>query len=251
MARNYTNADCKLHGTKYCSLLNMESCDSCTVATSSQEQADALAKSLDVTISLMPEEGVSALFETDECMLCKGERGKRECYADVDIGNVEPKTETRNVIGMKSIARTGSMVPLQISCCGDCRRRLLMIEYLPSVLTIVAAAVALLLMSIRSIRESLMTVHEILPVGIFVLIVLAAVFAGSILKKNLIAKAQDKTHLRVFDIPLMSGMRERGWFEIGDSKSGITRYVFAKKRIRQGFYTGESVKTSENNGVCQ
>ena len=247
MARNYSNADCKLHGTRYCALLNMEGCESCTVSAASSEQAESLAKSLDVTISLMPENGVAGLFESEECMLCKGARNKREWYADVDLGNLEPKTETRNVIGIKSIARTGSMVPLQIACCKDCRKRLLLIEYLPNLFAIGLSLAALILMSVRPVREGLMTIHEILPAAIFTATVLLSLLGSAALRKNLIKKAKDKTVLRVLDLPQLSGMRERGWFEINEGKSGVTRFVFSRKRIRQGLYTGGAIKTGENN----
>lgn len=247
MAHNYTNTECKLYGTKYCTLLNMESCDTCTVATASSDQAEKLARSLDATIALMPEGGIAGLFESESCVLCKDGSGKREWYADVDLGNSEPRTETRNVIGLKSIARTGSMVPLQIACCKDCRKRLLLIEYLPTVLTLFISILALVLMSVKPIRESLMMVSEILPVTIFVAVVLAGLLVGGVLRKNLIKNAEPKTYLRVLDLPALAHMKERGWFEINDGKKGVTRYVFAKKRIRQGLYTGDSAKTSKNS----
>ncbi len=247
MEHKYTNTDCKLHGTRYCALLHMESCASCTVAAASPEQAEGLAKNLDVTASLMPENGVACLFESEECLLCKGARGKREWYADVDIGNVEPKTESRNVLGMKSIARTGSMVPLQIACCKDCRKRLLMIEYLPTVAATAISLIALIVMSIRPVRESLMGRHEILPLLIFASVVLLALLLSAVLRKKLVADAEGKTELRALDLVQLAGMREKGWFEINPGKKGMTRFVFARKRIRQGLYTGGAEKTSQNS----
>lgn len=241
MEKNYSNTECKLHGTKYCRLLNMQSCESCTISAMSSEDAEKLSRSLDVTISLMPEDGVQTLFDTDECVLCKGEKkGKRQFYADVDIGNAQPKTQGRNIIGMKTVARTGSMVPLQIACCADCRRRLLMIEYAPTLLTVGVCALALILMSLRPIREALMGVHMILPIAIFALAAVAALILGRLWRKRLVSEGGKASHLHVFDIPQLSGMKERGWFEINEGKGGVTRYIFAKKPIRQGLYTGQS-----------
>lgn len=240
MANERTKTDCPFYGAKYCALLNMQSCDACMVAAMGQEEAAHMQRDLDVTMSLMPDQGVSELFMTEQCMLCKQEPGKREWYADVDVGNIEPKTTKSNFIGMKTIARTGSMVPLQISCCADCRKRILMIEYLPVATTLLISVLALVLMSIRPIRESLMRVHPIVPVVVFLAVVAAACFLGSALRKRLCVSAGKKTHLNVFDLPALSGMPARGWFEINEADKGVTHYVFAKKRMRQGIYTGDA-----------
>ena len=246
MEKSYSNTECKLHGTKYCRLLNMESCESCTINAVSAEQAEKLCRDLEVTISLMPEEGLESLFDTDECMLCKGEnKGKREYYADTDIGNVQPKTEGRNIVGMKTISRTGSMVPLQIACCKECRKRLLMIEYAPTLMTVGVCALALIIMSLRPVREALMGMHMILPLVIFVVVAALALIFGRMWRKRLVDEGEKACYLRVFDLPLFAGMRERGWFEINEGKGGVTRYIFAKKRIRQGLYTGESAGMAE------
>ena len=247
MEKVYTNEGCALRGTKYCRLLNMQSCESCTISAISPEQAEKLKRDLDVTISLMPPEGVETLFDTESCMLCRGEnKGKREYYADTDIGNAQPKTEGRNIIGMKTVARTGSMVPLQIACCKDCRRRLLMIEYAPTLFTVGVCALLLVLMSLRPIREALMNVHMILPLVIFVAVGALALVIGNIWRKRLIDEGEKASYLRVFDLPLFAGMRERGWFELNEGKGGVTRYIFSRKRISQGLYTGESANMAEN-----
>lgn len=238
MANERTKTDCCFYGTKYCALLNMRDCESCMAAAMNKEEAERMQRALDVTMSLMPEEGVSALFTSPRCMLCKEEPGEREWYADVDIGNLEPKTTKSNFIGMKTIARTGSMVPLQISCCAACRKRILMIEYLPAAVTLLISLAALLLMSIRPIRESFMRVHPVLPAVLFLAVVLCACLFGGLLRKRLCKTAGEKTHLRVFDLPSLAGLRERGWFEISEADKGVTHYVFAKKRMRQGIYTG-------------
>ena len=83
-----------------------------------------------------------------------------------------------------------------------------------------------------------MRVHPALPIVLFLAVVLAACLLGGLLRKRLCKTAEEKTHLRVFDLPLMAGMRERGWFEISEADKGVTHYVFAKKRMRQGIYTG-------------
>jgi len=246
MERKYTNTDCQLYGSYHCALLHMESCESCTVGTASAEEAESLKRKLDVTDSLMPEGGVSCLFTSQECLLCKGEeKGARACYANTDIGHVEPKTPTRNAIGIKITARTGSLVPLQIACCAQCKRRLLMVDYLPNVLAVGFSLLALILLSIDTLREALMGIHSFLPTLVFLVAVLVSITGTRFLRRGFIARAQEKTWLRALDLPELAGMRERGWFEINAGGDGLTRFVFAKKRIRQGLYTGNAKRVEQ------
>ena len=246
MERKYTNTDCQLYGSYHCALLHMESCESCTVGTASAEEAESLKRKLDVTDSLMPAGGVSCLFTSQECLLCKGEeKGARACYANTDIGHVEPKTPARNAIGIKITARTGSLVPLQIACCAQCKRRLLTVDYLPNALAVGLSLLALVLLSIDTLREALMGVHSALPTLVFLAVVAASVIGMRFLRKALVAKAQEKTWMRALDLPQLAGMRERGWFEINAGNGGLTRFVFAKKRIRQGLYTGTAKRVEQ------
>ena len=73
MPRLYTNTDCPLHGSEYCARLHMESCDTCTVRGRDEEEMQLLKQDLDAIAAMMPEEGIAALFLTNECVLCKGE----------------------------------------------------------------------------------------------------------------------------------------------------------------------------------
>lgn len=234
-----TNTACPLHDTKYCSMLNMENCDACTVNGSHKAEMDALRQGLEVTASLMPEEGISDLFTEEKCVLCRGaEKGKKSWYAFCDIGNPEPATEQRNAIGIKAIARTGSLVPLQMSCCEACRKRLLRAEYTPVLTPTIAGVAALGILSINSIREAIMTITPALPFIIFIVVVGAAMLAGSLLRKKMIKDYSKVTYMNVFDLPRMKGMREKDWFEINPSKGGMSRMIFSKNRLKRGLYTG-------------
>lgn len=77
MPRLYTNTDCPLHGSEYCARLHMESCDTCTVRGRDEEEMQLLKQDLDAIAAMMPEEGIAALFLTNECVLCKGEERER------------------------------------------------------------------------------------------------------------------------------------------------------------------------------
>ena len=78
MPRLYTNTDCPLHGSEYCARLHMESCDTCTVRGRDEEEMQLLKQDLDAIAAMMPEEGIAALFLTNECVLCKGELSRHQ-----------------------------------------------------------------------------------------------------------------------------------------------------------------------------
>lgn len=238
MPRVYTNKDCPLHGSDYCARLNMESCDTCTVRGRNEEEMQLLRDDLDAIAALMPEEGLSELFLTDECVLCKGEeKGARTWYAQTDIGNAQPKRKRTTFLGIKREASAGSILPVQLACCDACRKRYLMLQYVAPVTAAACMTLGLVLMSIRPIREPLMAVMPSLPVIVFLALTLAGVLGGWLWRKALYKRYEEKTEFSIFRIETLQRMRRLGWFELYDGKD-LSRLVFSKKRLRQGLYTG-------------
>lgn len=58
----YTNTDCPLYATKYCTQLNMQNCEKCTVDCSDDEKTERVKQDLDDMARLLPEGGMSQLF---------------------------------------------------------------------------------------------------------------------------------------------------------------------------------------------
>lgn len=235
MARNYTNASCPLYGTKYCAALNMESCDKCAV---SGENSAEIIKDIDTVLGLLPEGGVYRFFSGGECMLCKGEKkNKADCYAMVDLGNPEPKREKRNVLGMKTKAEIGSILPLQLSCCNECRRRCNAVSGRHITVTLITGIAVFGLLSFRPIGEAVANVHMSLPLVLFAASVLGAWFISKSARKSLIKKYSDLTWFNVLDIPGVDEMARNNWFEIGPGKD-MSRIVFSKEPLKRGLMTG-------------
>lgn len=238
MPRVYLNKQCPLHGSDYCARLNMENCDTCTVRGRTEAEMQLLKLDLDAIAALMPEEGISELFLTDECVLCKGkEKGKRAWYAQTDIGNAEPRRKRVGFLGIKREARAGSILPLQLACCNACRKRYLTLQYVFPLTAAICMASGFLLMSVRAIREPLMAVMPALPAIVFLAFTLGGVLGGLFWRKALHKRYGEKTHLSIFNIGAMQHMRRLGWFELYEEKD-LSRLVFSKRRFRQGLYTG-------------
>jgi len=102
------------------------------------------------------------------------------------------------------------------------------------------AAALVLLLSIRPIREALMDVWRPLPFVIFAVGVVLAVVVSSVIRGSLKKKYAELTHLDIFELPKLARMQENGWFVLAENRpNGITKMVFAKKRMLQGVFTGD------------
>lgn len=248
MLREYTNTQCKLYGTDYCKLMHMTNCKRCTVACTDEREAARITGALDQLKALMPEDGIADLFITRECVLCKGDRkGKRRYYGMVDLGNPLPRSSRPDTMGFKPKAKAGSIVPVQLAACSRCRRNYLLAGYLPVYLATGFALAALVVMSIRSLREALMAVTYGLPFYVFAGATLLGIILGAALRSSALKKLKNETEFQVMNLPKLKAMAEKGWFELYPQKR-VSRLIFTKKRLRAGVYTGPYPCASANGG---
>ncbi|MEL7610815.1 MAG: hypothetical protein AAGU74_15085 [Bacillota bacterium] len=248
MARDMQNPKCRFNETDYCELLNMPSCKECSIANiSDTEQTDEIQKDLDVLMSLIPEEGISSLFEGQTCKLCAdGNPRPRTCYVITDIGHPEPKRVKRNILGFKSRAKVGSLIPIQISCCARCRKNFLVYEYLPIALMLLLPAIALIVLSIQDVSFALAKIHEFLPFLIFVVSIVVGWGLGRIIKALYKKSKSRETLFDIWQLPLMQKLKKIGWEPLSDDKNG-SRVIFTKKRIARGVYTSETMPGRAGN----
>ncbi len=195
------NIKCAISDSSLCRWIGKD-CTECHI--NSIKHDDDIKKALEsfeVTLSLLPEDIDELLGE--ECQFCKGEKRKRAGYALADLAHAEPKTETGMFFGLgKKIRRkVGSIMPLSISICAECRRALRVpdiIKWMTPVLFLAAAVIVLAMPSITKGMGGGM---------------LLAVLAGVLLVGYLIGKAaagaymrskSSKTRFNVFEIPICS-----------------------------------------------
>ena len=234
MARQYTSKDCPLYETEYCERLNMPSCNACPAF--GRDSAAAVREDLDAIERLLPANGISELFHAEHCVLCREAPKPRTCFALEDLGNPEPAREGRNFLGMKVKLRTGSILPIQMSCCAACRRKHRILAYFPTLLPLVAAVVMLLVLANATVRERLANVHSALPLGLFLLVVAAAALGGKLGADALRRRYEKETYLNVMEHPLLAQMAERGWFELQRGRH-MSHLIFSKGPRKQGLYT--------------
>ena len=233
--RNLTDTECRLYGTKSCALLNMRTCEECPLK--GRVADEQIITDLNLFCDLQPEGSVAQLFESETCTLCKAEpKGKRSCYAVFDMAHTEPKQlSKRRFLSKQS---TGFMVPLQFACCGACRRRLLLIAYLPLIVPILLTGIALPLVTIEHSAEALRAIAGWFPL----LLVLIAIFGGYGLGKLLSVLYRNKCKtVMVTDVrehPFVLRMQEKGWRPLFNDRQ--MRIAFTKNRIQKGLGSAPS-----------
>ncbi len=238
MARIVDNSNCKLYHTRYCDMLNMPSCGECAFS-GKQEECDRVMEDLDVLEGLLPEGGITALFEAKECQLCKGpNKKKRSCYAMVDMAHIEPVRTKRNAIGMKTRTNVGSLLPVQAACCDDCRKRLRLVEYLPVVLPVAVGFLALLLVSLDVVNGPLKRISMALPLLVFAVVVVMAMLAGRLIAKGIVKRNAPNMTFDMMELDTLRKMTEKGWFPLNAKKRGRVSPVFLNKRLKAGVGTG-------------
>jgi len=242
MARLYTDTNCKLHGTKYCAALNMINCGVCTVRDVVDKDVESIMRDIDIIEGLLPECGIGELFTDENCVLCKNESSEpRKYYAFTDLGHAEPKLRQTGFLGIRRAAKMGSILPVQLSCCKRCKNAFLLTEYLPICVGLLVSAGALIALSFRTIREMLLAITHALPFLAFVFVTLAGIALGLILRKTLVKRFSQRTHMNIFEIPKLKEMRRKGWFELYESR-GVSKLIFSKNRLRQGLFTNHEFK---------
>ncbi len=242
---------CTLSGTRTCAVMNMHSCDSCP-CNSGDGKNDELVKDVEMFCDLIPEEGLYSLFDTGECQLCKGEeKGKTSSYALLDMAHKGPEHMHRK---WKLFSRetVGFLAPVQFAVCKRCRRKLVALEYIPILMTVLFTIVSLLLVANEDQRRAL--AGTAIGFGLPLLIVLGCIIvgyvAGRILKLILQNKWQKGTYVNALEHPFIVKMMERGWFPLFNAKKG--KVIFTRKLIDRGLGTAtkdayETLDNEENN----
>lgn len=228
------NPDCALSGTKYCHLLNMGSCERCTVRE--VEDKKSLMSDIDLYETLLPQGGVSRLFTEPVCQLCKNEpKGKRAGYVMLDMAHPEPKRTQRWLLGKRTL-RIGTMIPVQLGVCKKCRRTLMLIDYLPPICAILLGFPSLFLYGTGPVADRLKDVSAALPALAWVATIVASVVLGKLLSALAVRQAGKRMIVDALAHPVLSEMVDKGWLPI--NFTGKRAHVlFSKSRVARGLGT--------------
>ncbi len=233
----YSDVDCPLYGSEYCAALNMESCEKCTVDCSDEEKAERVKQDIADMAALLPKDGMAKLFTGDECVLCKGEKGKKEYYAFFDMGHIgRRRHRVKGLQGiLKKEPRFGSLLPAQVGCCAECKKRVSRLSYVKSAIIAAFLASGVIVLSFRAINEPLMAITHGLPFYIFAVWTIIGVLTAQLAYRVMRRKYERLTYLNVMDAPELSELKEKDWFELF-AEHGVSRLVFSKKPMSHGLF---------------
>lgn len=229
------NPNCELSGTKYCQMLNMHTCATCTIRDN--DHKSEIKSDLDLYETLLPAGGVARLFQSRECQFCKGpEKGKRKGYAILDMAHPEPRRVQKWLFG-KRAARIGTMIPLQMSVCKKCRSRFIAIEYLPMVIPIALGIAALFVFSADAVKGPLVNISMFAPFGGWIIVVLLGALLGRLVAGGLQKRWSKDMVTDVMQHPVILEMIQMGWTPI--TAKSHTNLLFSKSRMARGLGTAE------------
>ncbi|MDO4544236.1 MAG: hypothetical protein Q4C01_06740 [Clostridia bacterium] len=228
--------ECKLSQSRTCAMLNMGECSRCPLNNVKTDNS-ALKEDVELFETLLPEEGLYSLFETDECQLCKGEnKEKKAGYAILDMGHSEPKRLQRKSRLFGS-GKTGFLAPLQFAVCKKCRRRLLALDYIPLICTVITTAISLIFVVDDHQRMGLngTALGFALPMVIVLAAILIGYIGGRIVRNQLKKSWSSKSCLDLTEHPFTQKMLEKGWFFLFNDKKA--KPIFSRKLIERGLGT--------------
>ena len=234
------NPNCPLSGTRYCALLNMRTCSECTVGGNG-DTPEQVMRDLDLYEQLLPEGGIAQLFVTLRCQFCKHEPvGQRNGYAILYMAHPEPKRIQRTLF-KNSAAPFGTIIPVQISICKECRKKLLMLDYAPTLVAVLFGLIMVVLSLIRDTRTAMLEISTWFPFVLWAASIVIGIFLGKALSGALEKKFAGSMYVDILRHPVLREMTDKGWEPI---RSGRSRVVFSKSRRVVGL--GTAVPSDED-----
>lgn len=222
------NEKCIVSDSTVCKWLDRD-CGSCYInGIKSEEDAAKILEDFEVTLSLLPDTFDD--LQEDQCQFCKNKKNKRAGYAIIDLANSEPEHKKGMFFGMgkKVKQKIGSLMPVSISICKECRRGLRIAESIKWFSIIVFALIAIALIILPSVGEAIESISPALPYGLLLVGVVIGYFTGKILSVRYMKAKSETMRFNVYDIPVCSEMKEKGWFTMQDD-GALSRFIFSKK----------------------
>ena len=222
------NEDCVISDSVVCKWMNRD-CESCYInSLKHDDDAKKALADFEVTLSLLPDNFDE--LQGDECVFCKGEKKKQDGFAVIDMAHREPKSERGMFfgIGKKVRQRIGSLMPVSISICKECRRAFWMIDIIKWVAFVVVLAIGIGLMAIPSFYDPISSANEAIPFAVIIVAGVIGYVLGRVFSDIYVKIKSKDVCFNIFEIPICADMQKIGWFSVQEDE-GITRFVFSKK----------------------
>lgn len=219
------NDKCAVSDSPLCRWIDKDCADCHINGFKHDDDVKKAAEDFEVTLSLLPDD-VDVLMG-DECQFCKGEKRARAGYALIDLAHPEPKSETGMFFGLgKKIRRkVGSIMPLSISICSECRKAFILTDIIKWICTAAGLGISAAVLLAFPLPAS---VNQAITLGIVVVATLAGYLIGKAASAAYVRAKSRDVRFNVFDIPICAEMKEAGWFTVQDD-TPVTKFIFSRK----------------------
>lgn len=236
------NPNCPLNGTRWCALINAASCATCTVGGKG-ETPEQVIEDLKLYESLLPEGGIEQLYVSHTCQLCLGEaKGEREGYLLLDMAHPGPKHLQRKM-DKKELPAAGTVIPLQFAVCPHCRKRMIALDYMPIIMPLLFAGLALIAVNVRPIHDPLVRTAGWLPLLVWLVSLALGILAGRLVTAAIRKSAENDMIVNILRHPVVHEMLKKGWVPV--ERENGTLLAFSKSRRVCGLGTTPGHNGSE------
>ncbi len=225
------NENCVITDTSLCKWIDKD-CQHCYIGgiKNADDRIDAL-KNFEVMLSLLPDNFDD--LSGEKCAFCRKDPRPRAGYALIDLGHAEPESKRGMFFGLgkKVRRRIGSLVPMNISICRECRSALRLFEVIKWFSIAFFAALGIVLVSVPSTGLGFDNSAAFVPYLIVIGGGVIGYLAGKLFSKMFIKAKSAQMYTNIFEIPICNEMGERGWFLVQENAGEVTRYIFSKKAM--------------------
>lgn len=262
---------CPLKGSRTCKLLHMGACDTCP--GKKPRERKRLVKLTETFAEKVDGELLASLFESECCTLCKGEeKGEKTGYGIWDMGypvagekNATKEKKTSGKAGLSGISGLAGvkelfgekpvkwefLLPVQFACCTRCRRRMLVVNYLPTAGLILGLGISLLLVGPEPMAEALRAAWRGLPLLLALVFSIGGYAGGRFAAWRLKHRFGKEMWIDPMRHPVVRQLTYMGWRPV--LKDRERRLIFSKEPLTQGlgtapgwFYREEPLRELEN-----
>lgn len=234
MDKRLYSETCPLRGSRTCKLLHMGACDTCPAQKPRERKR--LVKLTETFGEKVDGALLASLFESARCTLCKGDKpGKKSGYGIWDMGYpAQGAKKAQTLFGEKPV-KWEFLLPVQFACCTKCRRRMLLIGYLPTAGLILGLEISLLLAGPEAIAEALRSLWRGLPLLLTLVFSLGGYAAGRLGAMQLKQRFRKEMWTDPMGHPVVRQLSYMGWRPV--LKDRERRLIFSRKRLTQGLGT--------------
>ncbi len=238
------NTACALYQSRACAILNAETCESCprSAEGSGQDQTKLLKENVTLFETLLPDGGVSYLFESETCTVCRTEpKGKADRFAILDFGHHEPEAiQARRLFQRSGV---GFMMPLQFACCKKCGRRFILSAYLPLLVPAALTAVLIPMFVSPHLMQLVKSAAGWLPFALVLLTTGGGYLLGKVLQQRLSRHFDLSMYFDLLSHPASKALMEKGWFPL--SRRDACAPILSRRRIEYGLGNAPSCVYAE------